>query len=95
MCIGHFIIPLVMEHPTFDELTEEYPDVVQMHESIQQLNAGQKAALERAYQSKFHIIQGAPGTLSTSNSKLTVGKFKVSSLTLQHLCILYRCQQFI
>ena len=82
MCISHFIIPLDMEHPTFDELTEEYPDVEQVHESIQQLNASQREALERAYQSKFHIIQGAPGTLSTSNSKLMSGQFKVSSLTL-------------
>ena len=50
-----------MEHPTFDELTEECPSVEQMHESVQPLNAGQRAALERAYQSKFHIIQGPPG----------------------------------
>ena len=54
---------LVLEHPTFDELTEECPSVEQMHESLSPLNAGQQAALERAYQSKFHIIQGPPGTL--------------------------------
>ena len=32
------------------------------HKSIREtLNAGQQAALERAYQSRFHIIQGPPG----------------------------------
>ena len=58
------LIPSVTEYLPLDELPEECP-------RLEQLNAGQRAALERAYQSKFHIIQGAPGVLSTVLAILT------------------------
>ena len=53
------------DRPTFAELAQEYPKAVRLwyKSSRESLNTGQKRAVENAYQTKFHIIQGPPGVL--------------------------------
>ena len=54
------------DQPIFAELEKEYPKVTHLwyKTNREKLNAGQQAALERAYQSRFHIIQGPPGAVT-------------------------------
>ena len=62
----------VPDRPTFAELEKDYPKVTRLwyKSNRESLNVGQKAAVERAYQSRFHIIQGPPGALIKGITKI-------------------------
>ena len=77
------------DRPTFAELAQEYPKATRLwyKSSRDSLNTGQRAAVEKAYQTKFHIIRGPPGVLI----KTQMTAIHVSYILAVMCCIMFAC----